>query len=153
MLSGSPVYMDPSLFVPNVTNDVVENEKVDIWAIGIMAFELFTGYRPFNGNDVNQLIQLYNKATYVIDLNVCKRISKQLLSFFNMCLQRGQNTRADINELKFSEFITRDINSFDYIDLNNIRNVKIPMPNYVYGNGQLILNIDDKRALNLEFDK
>lgn len=41
MLGGSPLYMDPNLFEPNVDIKTIENEKVDVWAIGIFAYELF----------------------------------------------------------------------------------------------------------------
>ena len=48
MLGGSPLYMNPNLFEPNVDIKTIENEKVDVWTIGIFAYELFMGKRPFN---------------------------------------------------------------------------------------------------------
>ena len=60
LLSGSPLYMDPNLFEPNVDIKTIENEKVDIWAVGIFAYELFTGKRPFNSpaQSLKELIQI-----------------------------------------------------------------------------------------------
>lgn len=154
MLSGSPLYMDPNLFEPNVDIKTIENEKVDIWAIGIFAYELFTGKRPFNSaaQSLKELIQVLKKGKYVIDLKEVGKVSKQFLSFLNMCLQMQQSIRPNCMELSLSEFITRDPEKFDYIDLNNINMVKFPSPNYVNEQGQIIMDIYDKRSVNANFD-
>ena len=153
-LSGSPLYMDPNLFEPNVDIKTIENEKVDIWAIGIFAYELFTGKRPFNSpaQSLKELIQVLKRGIYIIDLKECGKISKQFLSFLNMCLQRPQNIRPNVTELLFSEFITLDPKKFDYINLKNLNQVKFPNPNYVNQQGQIIMTIDDKRSINANFD-
>ena len=154
MLSGSPLYMDPNLFVPNVEIKTIENEKVDIWAVGIFAYELFFGKRPFNSpsQSLKELIQVLKKGIYVIDLKECGKISKQFLSFLNMCLQRAQDVRPNVTELMFSEFITRDPSKFEYIDLNNLSQTKFPNDNYIGQNGEIIMTIDDKRSINANFD-
>ena len=154
MLSGSPLYMDPNLFVPNVEIKTIENEKVDIWAVGIFAYELFFGKRPFNSpsQSLKELIQVLKKGIYIIDLKECGKISKQFLSFLNMCLQRSQDVRPNVTELMFSEFITRDPSKFEYIDLNNLNQTKFPNDNYIGQNGEIIMTIDDKRSINANFD-
>ena len=146
--------MDPNLFEPNVDIKTIENEKVDIWAIGIFAYELFTGKRPFNSpaQSLKELIQVLKRGIYIIDLKECGKISKQFLSFLNMCLQRPQNIRPNVTELLFSEFITLDPKKFDYINLKNLNQVKFPNPNYVNPQGQIIMTIDDKRSINANFD-
>ena len=153
-LSGSPLYMDPNLFEPNVDIKTIEDEKVDIWAIGIFAYELFTGKRPFNSpnQSLKELIQVLKRGYYVIDLREYGQISKQFLSFLNMCLQRPQNIRPNVTELLFSEFITRDSTKFEYINLKNLNQIKFPHPSYVNPQGQIIMNIDDKRCINANFD-
>ena len=146
--------MDPNLFKPNVEVKTIEDEKVDIWAVGIFAYELFTGKRPFNSpnQSLKELIQCLNQGVYTIDLNECGQISKQFLSFLNMCLQYQQNIRPNVTELLFSEFITRDPKKFEYINLQNLNQVKFPNPNYVNNQGQIIMNIYDKRSINANFD-
>ena len=153
-LSGSPLYMDPNLFEPDVDIKTIEDEKVDIWAIGIFAYELFTGQRPFNSpkQSLRELIEVLQKGYYVIDLKEYGKISKQFLSFLNMCLQRPQNIRPNVNELLFSEFITRDTSKFEYINLMNLNQIKFPKSSYVNPQGQIIMNIDDKRSINANFD-
>ena len=156
MLGGSPLYMDPNLFEPNVEIKTIENEKVDIWAIGIFAYELFFGKRPFNSpsQSLKELIQILKIGVYYIDLKECGKVSKQFLSFLNMCLQRPQKIRPNVTELLFSEFITRDPNKFDYITFDNVDFVKFPGPNYYFQNGDKVItmNIDDQRSINANFD-
>ena len=154
MLSGSPLYMDPNLFEPNVDVKTIEDEKVDIWAIGIFAYELFYGKRPFNApsQSLKELVQVLRRGIYIIDLNECGQISKQFLSFLNMCLQRPQKIRPNVTELSLSEFITRDPNKFEYINLKNLSQIKFPNPNYVNYQGQIIMTIDDQRSINANFD-
>ena len=156
MLGGSPLYMDTNLFEPNVDIKTIENEKVDIWAIGIFAYELFFGKRPFNSpsQSLKELIQILKIGTYKIDLKECGKVSKQFLSFLNMCLQRQQKIRPNVNELLFSEFITRDSNNFEYITIDNVDTIKFPGPNYYINDGQKIItmNVDDHRSINANFD-
>ena len=156
MLGGSPLYMDPNLFEPNVEIKTIENEKVDIWAIGIFAYELFFGKRPFNSpsQSLKELIHILKMGVYYIDLKECKKVSKQFLSFLNMCLQRPQKIRPNVQELLFSEFITRDPNKFEYITLDNIDTIKFPGPNYYNyeANKIITMNVDDQRSINANFD-
>jgi len=156
MLGGSPLYMDPNLFEPNVEIKTIENEKVDIWAIGIFAYELFFGKRPFNSpsQSLKELIRILKNGVYYIDLKECQKVSKQFLSFLNMCLQRPQKIRPNVEELLFSEFITRDPNKFEYITLDNIDTIKFPGPNYYnYDADKIItMNVDDQRSINANFD-
>ena len=153
-ISGSPIYMDPNLFIQNVDIKVIESEKVDIWAIGIFAFELFFGFKPFNPavQNLNELIKLLQKGLYTIEFQKCGQISKQFLSFLNMCLQRQQNIRPSVTELLFSEFITKETNKFDYINMQNINYFKFPNQNYIYYQGKIIMSIDDQRAINFYFE-
>ena len=154
MLGGSPLYMDPNLFEPNVEIKTIENEKVDIWAIGIFAYELFFGKRPFNSpsQSLKELIQILKVGKYSVDLKECGKVSKQFLSFLNMCLQRPQKIRPNVTELLFSEFITRDTNKFEYITLDNVDSTKFPGPNYYQGQKVITMNIDDQRSINANFD-
>ena len=154
MLGGSPLYMDPNLFEPNVDIKTIENEKVDVWAIGIFAYELFFGKRPFNSpsQSLKELIQILRIGKYNIDLKECQKVSKQFLSFLNMCLQRPQKIRPNVTELLFSEFVTRDPSKLDYITLENVDRVKFPAPGYYNYQKVITMNIDDQRSINANFD-
>jgi serine/threonine-protein kinase len=51
-LIGTPHYMSPEQVQGNKTVDY----RSDIWALGIIAFEMFTGQRPFIGNALGDLV-------------------------------------------------------------------------------------------------
>ena len=46
-ICGTPVYL-----APEIISGRGHDEKVDIWCIGVLMFELITGFAPFQGNDV-----------------------------------------------------------------------------------------------------
>ena len=45
----------PLLMAPEVLNGRKYNHKVDVWSMGIVFFELLTGFMPFTGTDKNDL--------------------------------------------------------------------------------------------------
>ena len=101
-LAGSPLYMAPELFNPAASIKTIENFQVDIWALGVMAFEMFYGRRPFEAYTIEQLSNMYKKGEYYININ--KDISKDFLSFLNICLQKDPKNRADVEKLLGSNF-------------------------------------------------
>ena len=154
-VSGSPFYMDVCLFSKNKNIDIIENEKVDIWALGVLAYELFFGKLPFVPKVISfrNFIDTLKKGIYYIDLKKCGKISKQFLSFLNMCLQRNQNIRPLAEELQFCEFITLDSSKFKYLDIDNYKEAKFPNKKYTDGEEGIIrMNIDDNRMVNANFD-
>jgi len=48
---GTPTYMAPEQFT-----DEACDQRVDIWAVGVMLYELFAGRRPFEGTSVGSLV-------------------------------------------------------------------------------------------------
>ena len=47
---GTPIYLSPEII-----KEEGHDEKVDIWCIGVLLFELMTGSVPFQGNDLDTL--------------------------------------------------------------------------------------------------
>lgn len=47
---GTPIYL-----APEIINETGHDERVDIWCIGVLLFELITGNVPFLGNDIDTL--------------------------------------------------------------------------------------------------
>lgn len=50
MALGSPLFM-----APEVLAQESYTEKVDIWSIGVIAYNLLTGKYPFSGSSLSQL--------------------------------------------------------------------------------------------------
>lgn len=116
LIGGSPLYMPPELFDRNVPNEVIENEAVDIWSLGAIAYELFYGENPFKTREVREiadLVRVIQRGKYYMTLG--RPISVQLMSFINSCLQNKQEIRMRANELMFHEFITGDFKNFQFV--------------------------------------
>jgi len=153
-VSGSPLYVDPMLFDQNVDRETIHNEKVDIWALGVLAYEMFFYDLPFQPfpPKIDKLKAMLEKGVYFIDMKKCKKISKQFLSFLNMCLQRPQKIRPLTDELLFSEFITIDTDNFTYLTIDDYKNIEYPDDSYLQRDGMITMNIDDNRMINATFE-
>ena len=153
-VSGSPLYVDPMLFNQNIDRETINNEKVDIWALGILAYEMLFYDLPFQPfpPKIDKLKTLLDKGIYFINMKKCKKISKQFLSFLNMCLQRPQKIRPLTDELLFSEFITLDADNFTYLTIDDYKNIKYPDDSYLQIDGMITMNIDDNRMINATFE-
>ena len=46
-ICGTPIYL-----APEIINDFGHDEKIDIWCVGVLMFELLTGHAPWEGDDV-----------------------------------------------------------------------------------------------------
>ena len=153
-VSGSPLYIDPVLFNQNIDRETIHNEKVDIWALGVLAYEMFFYELPFQPfpPKIDKLKAMLNKGQYFIDMKKCKKISKQFLSFLNMCLQRPQKIRPLTDELLCCEFITTDPESFTYLTIDNYKDIEYPDDSYLQKDGVITMNIDDNRMINVTFE-
>ena len=151
------LYMDPNSLDDEPNSETIEKETIDIWALGIIAYELFFYDLPFQPfpPSIDKIKQCFKKGQYTIDLSKCKEVSKEFLSFLDMCLQREQNIRPLTDELMFSEFIIRDPDNFVKLNINNYTDEKIakyPDESYTKEKGKIIMNIDNNRMLNACFD-
>lgn len=50
---GTPLYLSPEIL-----KGYKYDEKVDLWAIGILAYELFFGCSPFDINEQQDLVKI-----------------------------------------------------------------------------------------------
>ena len=97
---------------------IIEDNKVDIWSLGVVAFELFFDKRPFEAFSIEQLMDMYQKGEYTINFE--GKISKEFFNFLNMCLQKDPAKRATIHQLQSSNFIMTDEESFCMLDKNEL---------------------------------
>ena len=156
-VNGSPSYIDPNSLEDDTNIEIIENEKVDIWSLGIIAYELLFEILPFQPSppSINKLKECFKKGKYVIDFSNKKEVSKEFLSFLDMCLQRDQRIRPFTDELLLTEFITKNPENFVKLTIDNYTDEKIakyPDPCYIKEKGKIILNIDNNRMLNACFD-
>lgn len=109
--------MAPELFYMESSMRTIEDQKVDIWALGIIAFEMFFGRKPFE----EKISNMRKKREYYINLReVNNNISKEFVEFLNLCLQENPKERAGAHELFETDFYNlcyQDISKLDHTGL------------------------------------
>jgi len=80
-ICGSPFYMAPE----TLNEEVYNVQKVDIWSLGVILYQMLTGKMPFNGKNIKTLRENVNlKADVFVDLeNV---VSPSCLAFLKKLL-------------------------------------------------------------------
>ena len=154
-IGGSPLYMEPKLF-EDPKNEEIDNEKVDIWSLGILTYELLYAFSPFENRENNENFKMnplralkksLKEGIYYINIYLRKNISLQVIAFLNYCLQIEQKDRLSSEELLFSEFITLDTEKFTYLNSDNLFE-KFPIIENIYDDYRIKLDIKDQRELN-----
>ena len=153
-LCGSPLYMSPELFKLDSKLSEIENKAVDIWALGVLTYELFFGKRPFEAFSIDELSQMYEKGTYIMNLRRVnepeKKISKELFFFINKCLQKDPEKRANVYELRNGDFLNYDANSSDKMGEAVLRNfLKGIVEEDLKGNFILNINKDYEEEIKI----
>ncbi|XP_042493511.1 serine/threonine-protein kinase ATG1t-like isoform X2 [Macadamia integrifolia] len=85
---GSPMYM-----APEVLQFQKYDEKVDMWSIGAILFELLNGYPPFRGRNN---VQLVLPGLHPDSIDICKRL-----------LCKNPVNRLSFDEFFYHEFLRR----------------------------------------------
>lgn len=50
LVLGTPLYMAPELI-----KHIKYNEKVDVWSLGVIVFQLLCGSTPFDGKNIEEI--------------------------------------------------------------------------------------------------
>ena len=117
---GSPINMDPillkKLLYENLSNLIGYDEKVDIWALGTICYELAIGHNVFQPKNITDLIIKVRKGDYHVPTN----LSREFVTFLISMLKYDPNCRLNADELSRHPFLTKNINEFTKIDLSNV---------------------------------
>jgi serine/threonine protein kinase len=93
---GSPVYMSPEQL--NSSRDV--DARTDIWALGIILYELLSGRLPFQGESVPQLCVSVLQAEPLPLTSLRPDLSPGLQAAIFRCIQKDRGSRfATVGEL------------------------------------------------------
>lgn len=85
---GSPAYMSPEALRAERNLDA----RTDIWALGVVLFEMLAGVRPFQGRGQELLIQILTGPIPRVS-EVVRYADPALDDIVNMCLQREREKR------------------------------------------------------------
>ena len=94
------------------------NEKVDIWSLGTLCYEMLIGKATFEANTMKELAFKVEKGEYTLPTT----LSKEAVSFLNAMLQYDSSYRLTAEELSRHHFLTRDIKQFTRINMNEVKN-------------------------------
>ena len=121
---GSPINMDPIILKKfskkkdvNILN-MGYDEKVDIWSLGTVCYELLIGKAVFNAKTMNDLVDKVEKGSY----NIPKTVSLEVVSFLYGVLQYDSKNRLDAEELLKHPFLTKNVSEFK--KMNTTKDIK-----------------------------
>ena len=115
-------------------NDYRLQEKVDIWALGIICYQMLTGNIPFNAYNNQELLQKFEEGTYKIPSN----LSRESISFIISMLQYEPKNRQTAKNLLNHPFLKKNVNEFSFLS-KNMKNIY---------DGQLFINIKNNNDIN-----
>jgi len=82
------------------------NQSADMWAVGVIAFQLLSGKAPFQGKDRKSIAQKVVKADYNLDSPEWENISSDAKAFIKGCLRIEPKLRWTAEQALRSAWLT-----------------------------------------------
>lgn len=102
-ICGTPLYSSPELL-----KKVGYSYKVDIWAIGIICYELLVGRTPFHARNLEDLVSKIDKGDYFVN-GKDEEMTVECALFLSQCLQSDEMNRIDADYLVVHPFLSLDL--------------------------------------------
>ena len=118
---GTPINMAPTMVINMMGNNIIYDEKVDIWSLGTICYEMLFGeplFPYFNRQQIFNNILSYN-------FKIPKTISVEARTFLYSMLRKEGINRLSVTELLNHEFIIGDYHKFKRYNHNAIENNNI----------------------------
>jgi serine/threonine protein kinase len=118
---GTPTYMEPGLLnnMETRTRNQGYDQKVDIWSLGTLCYEMLVGRNPFSGRSMQDLYNKVKIGTYPLPTS----LSREVVFFIEGMLQKDHNKRLSCKELLKHDFLTKNIHQFKPMDVRTIPGV------------------------------
>lgn len=94
LVLGTPLYMAPEL-----VKHERYSEKVDVWSLGVIVYQLLCGKTPFDGKNLNRINQNICNKEVTFNNRSWQHISDNAKNFIKLCLEKDQYKRPSISEL------------------------------------------------------
>ena len=121
---GTAHNMDPKILavINNEGPNMGYNEKVDIWSLGTLCYEMVVGCSPFRAQNVKDLYQKVQKGNYIMP----STLSDEIVSFIDSMLQQDSNKRSNAEQLINHKFLTNPVNTFHAVNVKHIKASYLP---------------------------
>ena len=83
---GSPLYMAPEMF-----NGLRYAEKIDIWSLGVIVYNLISGKFPYEGRSISSLKENIRRTKPRTEIKEFNNISEDAKEFIQYCLTVDAN--------------------------------------------------------------
>jgi serine/threonine protein kinase len=97
-ICGTPIYL-----APEIINNTGHDEKIDIWCIGVLMFELLTGLPPWKGDDITTL--KYNISR--LKINWQKNMDPDAVDLISKILRYIPEERITLRGMLMHPFFTK----------------------------------------------
>ena len=115
---GSSYNADPFILsLLKDKNNEGYDEKADIWTLGTICYQMFTGKYLFNLNNIKELIKNYQNGIYTLPFNA----NKEIVTFIGSMLRFNCEERLSAEELLNHPFLVKDVKDFEKINFNKIK--------------------------------
>ena len=97
-ICGTPLYSSPELLKKKGYS-----YKVDIWALGVLCYELLMGRTPFHSKKLVELLARIHKGDYAVATK--EGISIEIALFLVSCLQATDDRRTSVERIINQPFL------------------------------------------------
>lgn len=91
---------------PELVKHEKYSEKVDVWSLGVITYQLLTGVTPFDGKNIKRINQNICNKEITFDSSHWMNISKHAKDFILKCLDKNQFTRPSVSKMFEHPWIT-----------------------------------------------
>ena len=121
---GTPHNMEPEILKQISTGEKNSgyNEKVDIWSLGTLCYEMIVGHSPFMGASMKDLYKNVKAGNYTLPSS----LSKEIVEFIDSMLQQDPNERFGASQLMNHKFLVNPVSTFHAADVNSLKATYLP---------------------------
>ena len=121
---GTPHNMEPVILKQISTGEknTGYNEKVDIWSLGTLCYEMIVGHSPFIGANFKELYHNVKEGNYTLPMS----LSKEIVDFIDSMLKQDPNQRFDTSQLMNHKFLVNPVSTFHAADIRSLKATYLP---------------------------
>jgi calcium-dependent protein kinase len=107
---GTPYYIAPDVLQKSY------DKSCDLWSVGVIAYILFVGYPPFNGNDNKEVYDAVRRGTYCFPQEDWQHVSISAQNFIVSLLQRDPSQRMTAEQALRHPWLLKNLSRMDIME-------------------------------------